>query len=124
VRNPVDTYMGWAGGPERLIDTIQLVAEAPNIDVVLFHLHFDGGAMRADPVKRAESLADAIVAALPRFPKPIAIVARPPVQAAVVEGSMAFQERVSRAGLAVFPSIVRAARALGYLLDWRNLRGD
>jgi acyl-CoA synthetase (NDP forming) len=123
-RNPVDTYMGWVGGPERLVDTIRLVANAPNIDSVLLHIHFDGGAMRMDPVKRAEALADAIAEALPRFQKPLTIVARPAVQAEGFAASIAFQERVSRAGVAVFSSIVNAARALGHLLDWQQGRRD
>ena len=123
-RNPVDTYMGWLGGPERLVDTVRLVANAPNIDAVVLLLNFDGGAMRMDPVKRAEDLADALVEALPRLRKPLAVVARPPVQAEGFAASMAFQARVSPAGVAIFSSNVRAARALGHLVDWQRSRID
>jgi acyl-CoA synthetase (NDP forming) len=124
VRNPVDTYVGWAGGPERLMDTVRLVADAPNIDSVLLHVMFDGGAMRADPVKRAEDLADTVASELPRLRKPLVLVASPAIQAETFAASLAFQTRVSAAGVAVFSSIVRAARALGYLVDWQQSRMD
>jgi len=123
-RNPVDTYMGWVGGPERLVDTVRLVADAPNIDAVVLLLLFDGGSMRMDPVKRAEDLADALVEALPRLRKPLAVVARPAVLAEGFAASMAFQARISPAGVAVFSSNVRAARALGHLIDWQQSRMD
>jgi len=124
VRNPVDTNVGWSRNPDLVLDTLRLVAEAPNIDFVLFHLHFDGGPMRADPLKRAEDLADSVTAVLPHLRKPLAIVARSPVQAESFAAVVAFQARVSRAGVAVFPSIFRAARALGRLIEWQQSRRD
>jgi len=124
VRNPIDTNVGWSRNPGLILDTLRLVAEAPNIDFLLFHLHFDGGSMRADPVGRAEGLADSVTGTLPHLSKPLAIVARTPVQAEGFAAAVAFQDRVSRAGVAVFPSIVRAARALGHLLDWQRSRRD
>ncbi len=124
VRNPIDTNVGFGPNLELIVDTIRLVAEAPNIDLVLFHLHFAGGLMRGDPVKRARDLADSLTEALPRLGKPLALIARTAAEAEAFAASEAFHERVSRAGIAVFPSMLRAARALGYLVDWQRSRQD
>jgi acyl-CoA synthetase (NDP forming) len=38
VRNPVDTSVGWGpDGLKPMLDTIRIVAEAPNIDYILYH---------------------------------------------------------------------------------------
>src|SRR6185295_1628270 len=47
VRNPVDTSVGW--GPEGLkpmLETIRIVAEAPNIDFILYHTSWSWGPNR------------------------------------------------------------------------------
>jgi hypothetical protein len=51
-------------------------------------------------------------------------VARPPVQTEGFAASLAFQARISPAGVAIFSSNVRAARALGHLVDWQRSRID
>jgi acyl-CoA synthetase (NDP forming) len=124
VRNPVDTFVGFGPHLNLLVDTIRLVAEAPNIDLVLFHLHFAGGLMRGDPVKRAQDLADSLAGAVPRLDKPLAVVARTAAEAESFAACAAFQERACRAGIAVFPSMVGASRALGHLLEWHQSRRD
>lgn len=126
VRNPVDTSVGW--GPEGLkpmLDTIRIVAGAPNIDYILYHTSYSWGAMRAEGpsiVEMATEAADGLGAITRETGKPIVCVARIPTTDLGMQGTLAFQESVAAQGLPVFNSVQAAALAVRRLLDWRAQR--
>lgn len=126
VRNPVDTSVGW--GPEGLkpmLDTIRIVAGAPNIDYILYHTSYSWGAMRAEGpsiVEMATEAADGLGAIARETGKPIVCVARIPTTDLGMQGTLAFQESVAAQGLPVFNSVQSAALAVQRLLDWQARR--
>ena len=125
VRNPIDTNVAWTGqnGMGLLMDTIRLVAEAPNIDVVVFHISFDWGAVtRGDVMKRVDEMAQLIADGLPTLHKPLVVVTRPPITAEGLNATHAFVEKCYGLGLATFPTIERAAQALKQVLVWQGGR--
>lgn len=123
VRNPIDTNVIWSGrnGIALMMDTIRLVAEAPNIDVVAFHVGFDWGpAARGDDIgKRVEEIAGAIAATLPTLPKPLVLVTQPPMTARGLDATNAFIEKCYAIGVPGFPTVSRAAQALKQVLSWQ-----
>jgi acyl-CoA synthetase (NDP forming) len=104
--------------------TMRPLAEASNIDAVLFHTSFGMGpssrmnADRGRAARQAESLAQLQDEA----GKPIVVAIRPSLTADTFEMAMEFQEMCWENGLATYPGIERAARALAGLLRWQGMR--
>lgn len=129
VRNPVDTIMMFE--PGSLERTVRTLGEASNIDAVLFHTSFSMGSSRRspmmgdmDPEQFMQTLVTQIVTARTSTGKPLAIVLRPPLDAATMERTSLFQRLCWKAGLPVFGSIPRAANALAKTLRWRQSRAS
>ncbi len=128
VRNPVDTSVGW--GPEGLkpmLDTIRIVAEAPNIDFILYHTSWGWGPNRAGmpDISGAAREQGAKLGELAREAgKPIVCVARTPTSDVGMEATLAFQEAAAAGDLAVFSSVQSAALALVRLLAWQARREE
>jgi acyl-CoA synthetase (NDP forming) len=126
VRNPVDTSVGW--GPEGLkpmLDTIRIVAEAPNIDYILYHTSYSWGAMRAEGPSISEVASDAakgLGEVAKETGKPIVCVARIPTTELGMAGTLSFQQSVADAGLPVFNSVRDAALAVRRTLEWQEAR--
>lgn len=129
VRNPIDSGMGW-GGRERMklmIDTLRIVAEAPNIDFALFHTHFSWGSMvRSTPdlTAQATETAEALNEVAQQVDVPIVGVVRPPMNATALEATRAFESRCAELGLATFCGMAAAANALSKLLAWQRMREE
>ncbi len=123
VRNPVDTNVAFGPEGERLqAETLRLVAEAPEIDVILLQAAVGWGPPRAadfDPAEQARRLAASTAEAMVRFKKPVAFVLRPAMAKEATEAVFAFQEEAAARGLATFVSVSRAAQALRRVLDWQ-----
>ena len=125
VRNPVDTTVGFGpDGPHLMRETLRLVAEAPNIDLILYQTAIGWGPSRRggggpDPVEQARQIAVSTGEAMAEFGKPVVALMRPPLTVEAMEATVAFQEEASAHGLATFPSVSRAARALRHVLDWQ-----
>ena len=120
VNNPID-----ANASEELLDrAIRIMAEAENIDVVVTTAPL--GATGTGPVdpEEAREKADQQVERLARVqdacPVPVVVLTRNATPAAAEH----FQEQAYRRGLAVYPTIHRAARAIATVLQWRERRGD
>ena len=125
VRNPVDTSVGW--GPEGLkpmLDTIRIVAEAPNIDFVLYHTGWGWGPNRPGPSlsEMASEAAVKIGDLSHEVGKPVVCVARPPTTEVGMTATLAFQEEAAARGLPVFSSVQAASLALARLLAWQENR--
>jgi acyl-CoA synthetase (NDP forming) len=128
VRNPVDTSVGW--GPEGLkpmLDTIRIVAEAQNVDYVLYHTSWGWGPSRRgmpDIVSAAGEQGTKLGELSREIGKPIVCVARTPTSAVGMEATLAFQAEVAAQGLASFSSVASAALALQRLLAWQSQRNS
>jgi acyl-CoA synthetase (NDP forming) len=127
VRNPVDTNVAWGPEGQHLQrETLRLVAEAPNIDVIFFQGSVgwrrgpsDQG---PDPVEQAKQLALTTADMIAQCGKPIVVPLMPPMSAEGADAVFAFRDEAAALGIATFPSVSRAARALRRVLDWRALR--
>ncbi len=128
VRNPVDSIVVFE--PAKLAQTLRIVGEAENIDVVLFHTSFAGGPWRRSatffggvtPEQYMDAIVEQAVAVRDAIGKPLVLVIRPALDPDGLQRTLAFQERSWRAGFPVFPSIPRAANAVAKVLRWRRQR--
>ncbi|HYM15452.1 MAG TPA: CoA-binding protein [Dehalococcoidia bacterium] len=121
VRNPVDTSVGWGpDGLKPMLDTIRIVAEATNVDYILYHTSWGWGPRSGpDIVEHARLQGEKLGELRGEIGKPIVCVARTPTTAQGMEATLEFQEVCARSGLATFPSVQAAALSLRRLLDWQ-----
>ena len=129
VRNPVDTNVGFGPeGPKLMQQTLRLIAEAPNIDVIMLQAAIGWGPSRrsggADQVEHAKQIAASTAEVVESFGKPVVMLVRPPVTTEVMEATVAFREEAATRGLAVFGSVRNAALALRRRLDWQAQREE
>ncbi|MDP9237970.1 MAG: CoA-binding protein [Chloroflexota bacterium] len=126
VRNPVDTSVGW--GPDGLtpmLNTIRIVAEAPNIDYILYHTSWSWGAMRAEGPQITEVAAESagkLGHLAKEVGKQILCVTRIPTSDIGMAGTLAFQAEASKHGLATYHSVQSAALAVRRFLAWQGGR--
>ena len=127
VRNPVDTIAIFE--PPKLEQTLRIIGEAENIDVILYHTSFSWGRGRrsmamlgADPVHYMQMQVQQMVKAREASGTPIVVVLRPPLDVESMERTAAFQEKCWQAGFPVFPTIPRAANAIAKVLRWARSR--
>jgi len=127
VRNPVDTIAIFE--PPKLEQTLRIIGEADNINVILYHTSFSWGRGRrsmavlgADPVHYMQMQVQQIVKAREASGTPIVVVLRPPLDVESMERTAAFQEKCWQAGFPVFPTIPRAANAIAKVLGWAGRR--
>jgi acyl-CoA synthetase (NDP forming) len=122
VNNPIDTNMGSEDVADR---TIQIMGEAKNIDVIITNASFgrwpNGDDVPRDPEgarAKAREQAERLARLQDEAGVPIVVLTRnaPPE---LVEP---FLEEAYRRGLAAFPTIHRAARAISAIVDWRERR--
>ncbi len=128
VRNPVDTSVGMGpDGNKAMLDTIRIVASAPNIDYVIYHTTWGWGPMRPgmpDFVAMAREQATKLGELSRETGKPIIGVARHPTSANGMEATLVFLEDAAAGGLATFSSVQSAALAIVRLLGWQSRRED
>jgi acyl-CoA synthetase (NDP forming) len=129
VRNPVDTIAIFE--PPKLEQTLRIIGEAENIDVILYHTSFSWGRGRrsmamlgADPVRYMQLQVQQMVKARDASGTPIVVVLRPPLDVESMERTAAFQEKCWQAGFSVFPTIPRAANAIAKVLRWVRRRSS
>ena len=127
VRNPVDTIAIFEA--PKLEQTLRIIGEAENIDVILYHTSFSWGRGRrsmamlgADPVHYMQMQVQQMVKAREASGTPIVVVLRPPLDVESMERTAAFQEKCWQAGFPVFPTIPRAANAVAKVLSWARSR--
>lgn len=120
IRNPVDTTSLWEA--EGFEATLRICAEAANIDVLLYHTGFGLGPMArfGDVRRRVAQQAEALARVQEESGKPVVVAIRPSLTVEGFEQANEFQDLCWRGGLATYPSITRAAHALGRLLWWQR----
>jgi len=124
VRNPVDTSVGWGpDGLKPMLDTIRIVAEAENIDFILYHTSWGWGPRGGpDIVEHARVQGEALGELTGEIGKPVVCVARTPTSAPGMEATLRFQETCAAHGLATYASVQAAALSVRRLLAWQALR--
>jgi len=122
VRNPIDTMSLWED--EGFEATLMPCAQASNIDVILYHTSFGGGpgGRFTDVRSRLSRQAESLARVQEQGGKPVVVAIRPATTGESFEHSIEFQDLCWRAGLAVYPSIARAAQGLSGLLQWQAMR--
>ena len=109
-------------------ETLRLVGEAPNIDVILYQPAIGWGPPPGDEgpsaVEIAKQIATSTGEAVREFGKPIVVLMRAPLTSEAMEQSITFMEEAAAQGLAIFPGVSNAARALRRLLDWQAGRQE
>src|SRR3990172_3836656 len=128
VRNPVDTIALFQ--PPMLQKTLQVIGEAENIDVVMFHTSFNWGnarrnlamAQNIDPAAYMDSMVQQMTQARDNSGTPILVVLRPPLDTDGMEATYTFQEKCWRAGFPVFTTIPKAAASIAQTYRWRLAR--
>jgi acyl-CoA synthetase (NDP forming) len=125
VRNPVDTNVGFGPeGPKLMQETLRLIAEAPNIDVIMLQasIGWGPGSRAEDQAEHARQIAVSTADAIESFGKPVVMIVRPPMTTEVMAATVAFREEAAEKGLATFSSVASAANALRKRLDWQGQR--
>jgi acyl-CoA synthetase (NDP forming) len=127
VRNPVDTIAIFE--PPKLEQTLRILGDAENIDVIMYHTSFSWGRgrrsmamMGPDPVHYMQMQVQQMEKARTASGTPIVVVLRPPLDVESMERTAAFQEKCWQAGFPVFPTIPRAANAIAKTLRWARAR--
>ncbi len=123
IRNPIDTTSLWE--EKGFESTFMPVATASNIDVLLYHTSVGGGGgsnRRGNPRDQMYRQADGLRKVQEQSGKPVVIAIRPATTAEGFQQSIDFQDACWRNGLAVYPSIARAATGLSRLIEWQNVR--
>lgn len=122
IRNPVDTMSMWQEGAFEA--TIRPLAEASNIDAVLFHTSFGMGMASRMGNERGRGIhqVETLATIQEESRTPIVVAIRPSLTADTFEMATEFQELCWQAGLATYPSIERAAGALAGLIRWQTMR--
>ncbi|MDY6912517.1 MAG: hypothetical protein SVM79_09190, partial [Chloroflexota bacterium] len=109
--NPVDAPPLMILNPERVYETMMIVASAPEVDVLLLHMEPHIGAFR-QKIEVLEMQADGIIRAANKCGKPVAMVITPAPVPQRAEVSYQLTKKYLGAGLATFPSTARAANAI------------
>ncbi|MGQ9572119.1 MAG: acetate--CoA ligase family protein [Dehalococcoidia bacterium] len=116
--NPVD--LPWMEDRERFANTVDLVASAPGVDLLLVVARFNWVPANQKPTEFTQATVDALVQASSRTNKPVAVAVAPPRSADTMTTILDFQRRCARAGLPVYPSIDRALNAIANCLRWQE----
>ena len=118
--NPVE--LPWMEDRERFSKTIDVVASAPGIDLILVLARFNWIPPGYTPAEYPGAMADALAQASSHTNKPIAVAVAPPRTAETMTMLIDFQEGCARAGLPVYPSIERALDAIAKFARWHEQR--
>ena len=124
VGNPVDQSI-LAGGPVSGAAVLEMMASSRQFDVLIANLGEDWVLGRPDAGRRLEHVAARFIEVASRCDKPLAFVLGPAdspdeQRQRAVEGA---RQRLTQARLAVYPTIERAAWALGrWLTYWQERR--
>jgi acyl-CoA synthetase (NDP forming) len=108
---------------ENFVTTMRPAAQPDSIDVVLFHTSFAWGG-RVGAGDRVQETVANLVKAREAATKPIIVSIKPSLDADAAQHAVAFTEACVREGIALFPGIDRAARALAGLARWRAMHAD
>lgn len=128
VNNPIDTNMG---SPDVALKTLRIVSRAPVNDITIASPSLtprsDPGGPRPSPEERERQVQEQMRSVIETYTrtqdetgKPIVALVRD--RSASPEQLDAFQQEAYRAGIATYPTVARAARAIALVLRWRERR--
>lgn len=120
INNPIDTNMGDAATTDR---TLRIMARAENVDIIVTNVSLGRDADRPDAdlealKQRATDQAERLARLQEECGIPIVLLTRG-VPHAILEHT-AYE--AYRCGIAAYPTIHRAARAISAILEWRTRR--
>jgi len=128
INNPIDTNMGT---PEVALKTLRIVAQAPVNDVIIASPSLTPRTRPGDPrpspeererqaLQQIREVVETYVRTQEETGKPVVALVRD--RGASNEVMDAFQQEAYRAGIATYPTVARAARAVALTLQWRARR--
>jgi len=120
VRNPVDTISMFM--PQELSRTIELVASHAGIDFLVLQQELGISFLQGSGRVIVDAGIEALIETAKRIDKPIVVVLRYNGRSQGLSLLLETQERCVRAGLAVFPSIERAALAISRFISYHEAR--
>ncbi|HLZ72619.1 MAG TPA: CoA-binding protein [Dehalococcoidia bacterium] len=124
VRNPVDTMAMWRN--EGLGRTLEIVANDPQIDMLLLHTQTDWanrpGNVPITPEQFVMNTVETAAATAALSGKPIVVALRTPLSVDGMGNRLMMQSKLAERGLASYPSVHRAAAALARLAGWQEWR--
>lgn len=123
IRNPIDTTSLWE--EKGFESTLMPAAMAPNIDAILYHTSFgSNGSSRVRNIRdNFIRQADGLKNVQESSGKPVVVAIRPATTTEGFQQSIEFQEYCWRNGLAVYPSVARAASGLSNMLRIQAAHG-
>lgn len=121
VRNPVETAQSIGSAADFYGCGLKIVAADPQIDFIITHIALDvyGGrqaAMREQLLKAAQAL----ITTVPTLPKPVAVVLYAGEHLETVSAVFEARDQLLQAGIAVYPTIEAAARAISQLISFND----
>ena len=117
VGNPVDlSVSGW--NPDILSKTLEAVAEYDEVDFTLVHFGLHVGALDPRFRKSVTADIDALIKTKRNLNKPVVMVLRDDHVPEVTKFAFDIQERCRQAGILVFPSFNRGARAMSKFIRY------
>jgi len=120
VRNPVDTISMFM--PPDLSRTLELVASYAGIDFIIFHMELGISFLQGPGRVIVDTGIEALMETARKIDKPIVLVFRYSGRAQGISLLAETQEKCVKAGLAVFPSIERAALAVSRFTSYHEAR--
>ncbi|MBI4621524.1 MAG: CoA-binding protein [Desulfobacterales bacterium] len=119
VRNPVDTqWLVW--DPGKFVDTVRIVSEWGGIDFLIMPLAID-----MFPIEREHELLDQMIKSVTESKKvcskPMVVVLHEGTSPEILGKTLLLQERLSSLGLPVYPTLGRAAKAIGKFIHHCHL---
>ena len=126
IRNPVEIGLGPLGIAEHYAEALKIVGADPQIDIVIAHLDPDGhGLIDPDGYGLTGSqggwtrgVMHALLEAKTALLKPLALVIVPGQTAEAFASTLEFQNKCLAEGLAVFPSMDAAVKAMAKLAQY------
>ncbi|MFQ5827504.1 MAG: hypothetical protein ACE5IA_09150, partial [Dehalococcoidia bacterium] len=121
VRNPIDSAPAVAQNIEYYSRTLEIVAQSEGTDFLIVYLHAEVP-MYADTPTLLQRHVEAVIKVAQTFGRPLAIVLSTSGAVWMANTVYEAQQACLRAGLAVYPSIGRAAWAIGRFIGYHEDR--
>lgn len=120
--NPIDSIMIFS--PDDFSKTIEIIAKCPEIDLLIIHIGIDFAARMPLGVMLLESVVDGMIRAGKGTDKPMAISLRTSGFLPAWEALLELQNKCLEAGFPIYPTVGRAALAVGRFLQYHRARGE
>jgi len=122
ISNPVDSILVFS--PDDFSKTVEIVVNSPEIDLLILHIGLDFSAVQFGGAKMLEGVVDGVIRAGKGTDKPMAICLRTAGSLPAWEAFLELQEKCLKAGFPVYPTVERAALAVGRFLKYHHSRGE